>query len=107
MPRISYTVRAICTSLQQRGRFLSWLAPDHVEAVKRGGAESVRIRLYDPETPEARPVVETEYTFPSRKVFEAYLRDHAPSLRADAQKHFPPDSGITFARRIGEVCYES
>lgn len=107
MPRIAYIVRATCESVQQRGRFLSWLAPDHVEAVKRGGAESVRIRLYDPESPGGRPAVETEYTFPSRKAFETYLRDHAPALRADAQKHFPPDSGVTFERRTGEVCYES
>lgn len=107
MPRILYTVRASFPSLHVRGRFLSWLAPDHVETVKRGGADSVRITLYDPPTPDGRPALETEYTFPSRKVFEAYLRDHAPALRADGLKHFPPDSGVTFERRTGEVCYES
>lgn len=107
MPRIHYTVRATFNDLLQRGRFLSWLAPEHVEAVKRGGAESVRITLYDPASPAEHPALETEYTFPSRKAFETYLRDHAPALRADSLKHFPPESGVTFERRTGEICYES
>jgi len=107
MPTIVYTVRATCNDLAQRGRFLAWLAPDHVEAVKAGGADSVRITLYDPETPGGRPALETQYTFPSRKAFEAYLRDHAPALRADGLKHFPPESGVTFERRTGELGYAS
>ncbi|HYC70854.1 MAG TPA: hypothetical protein VEB66_06585 [Opitutaceae bacterium] len=107
MPRITYVVRASFPSLQVRGRYLSWLAPDHVEAVRRGGADSVRITLYDPASPEGRPALETEYTFPSRKAFDAYVRDHAPALRADGLKHFPPESGVTFERRVGELCYES
>lgn len=107
MPRIAYTVRATFNDVQQRGRYLSWLAPDHVEAVKRGGADSVRIRLYGPDPAGGRPALETEYTFPSRKVFDAYLRDHAPALRAEGLRHFPPESGVTLERRTGEVCYES
>jgi hypothetical protein len=75
--------------------------------VKRGGAESVRIRLYDPETPDGRPALETEYSFPSRKAFDTYVRDHAPALRADGLKHFPPESGVIFERRTAEICYES
>src|SRR3954463_8241032 len=43
MPAILYTVRATCPSLQVRGRFLSWLSPNHVADVMRGGATSVRI----------------------------------------------------------------
>jgi len=107
MPRILYTVRASFNDVQQRGRYLSWLAPDHVEAVKAGGADSVRIVLHEPETPGGRPSLETQYTFPSRAVFDAYVRNHAPALRADGLKHFPPDSGVTFERRTGELCYES
>jgi hypothetical protein len=107
MPRLVYTVRATCKDLHQRGRFLSWLAPAHVEAVKAGGADGVRITLHDGENPGDRPYVETQYSFPSRKAFDAYIRDHAPALRADGLKHFPPDSGVTFERRLGELCYES
>jgi hypothetical protein len=51
-------------------------------------------------------VVETQYVFPSRKAFDTYMRDHAPALRANAQKHFPPESGITFERQVAEIATE-
>ena len=106
MPEILYTVRATCKDAQQRGRFLSWLTPDHVLAVKAGGATAVRIVLPEREGESAPAVVETQYVFPSRKAFDAYLRDHAPALRADAMKHFPPESGVTFARQVAEIATE-
>lgn len=106
MPEILYTVRATCKDVQQRGRFLSWLTPDHVLAVKAGGATAVRIVLPEREGESAPAVVETQYVFPSRKAFDAYLRDHAPALRADAMKHFPPESGVTFARQVAEIATE-
>ncbi|HWA28581.1 MAG TPA: DUF4286 family protein [Lacunisphaera sp.] len=104
MPSILYTVRASCRDVAQRGRFLSWLAPEHLLQVKAGGATSARVVLPDRngET-DAPAVVETQYTFPSRKAFDAYLRDHAPALRADAMKHFPPESGVVFERQIAEI----
>jgi len=111
MPQILYTVRATLPTLHQRGRFLAWLVPDHVLAVKAGGAAGVRVVLPDranadatarPELAE-RAVVETQYVFPSRTAFDTYLRDHAPALRADGQKHFPPESGITYERQVAEI----
>ncbi len=124
MPEILYTVRATCKDVQQRGRFLSWLTPDHVLAVKASGATAVRIVLPLPDdrsgqTPagqqagtvsregESAPaVVETQYVFPSRKAFDTYLRDHASALRADAMQHFPPESGVVFARQVSEIATE-
>ncbi len=106
MPEILYTVRATCKDVQQRGRFLSWLTPGHVLQVKAGGATAVRIVLLDREGETAPAVVETQYAFPSRKAFDAYIRDHAPALRADALKHFPPESGVTFARQVAEIATE-
>jgi hypothetical protein len=44
--------------------------------------------------------------FPSRKAFDTYLHDHAPALRADGQKHFPPESGITYERQVAEIAAE-
>lgn len=107
MAAVLYTVRATCKDLHQCGRYLSWLAPSHVEAVKEAGASGVRIMLYRGEQPGELPYVETQYSFPSRKAFDAYVRDHAPALRADGAKHFPPESGVVFERRLGEICYES
>lgn len=106
MPRILYTVRASCPNLPTRGRFLSWLAPDHLLAVQAGGAESARVVLPDREGDPAAAVVETQYVFRSRTALDTYLRDHAPALRADGLKHFPPESGVTFARQIAEIATE-
>ncbi len=106
MPRILYTVRAACVSVHQRGRFLSWLVPDHVLAVKAGGAEGVRVVLPDRAGDGAPAIVETQYVFPTRKAFDTYLRDHAPGLRADTLKHFPPESGITVERQVAEIASE-
>ncbi len=112
MPEILYTVRATCRDVQQRGRYLAWLAPNHVLLVKAGGATAVRIVLpeqsNDPARPElsGRAVVETQYVFPSRKAFDAYLRDHAPAARADALQHFPPESGVTVERQVAEIATE-
>lgn len=106
MPAILLTVRTTCKDLPQRGRFLAWLAPNHLLEVKAGGATAVRVVLPDRESDTAPAIVETQYVFPSRKVFDSYLRDHAPALRADGLKYFPPDSGITFTRQIAEIACE-
>ncbi len=106
MPTILYTVRAACRDIPQRGRFLAWLAPNHLLQVKAGGATTVRVVLPDRGSESDRAIVETQYVFPSRKAFDTYLRDHAPALRADGQKHFPPESGITFERQVAEIACE-
>lgn len=106
MPTILYTVRASCPSKHIRGRFLAWLAPDHLLQVRAGGATAARVVLPDRENDTAPAVVETQYVFPSRKIFDTYLRDHAPALRADALKHFPPESGVTLLRQVAEIATE-
>lgn len=106
MPAILYTVWATCPSLQVRGRFLSWLSPNHIMQVIAGGAESARIVLPDRASDTAPAVVETQYVFPSRKAFDTYVRDHAPALRADGLKHFPPETGIIFERQVAEIATE-
>ena len=129
MPAILYTVRTTCPSVQVRGRYLAWLSPNHVAQVLAGGATSARIVLPDrisdpvrgepvesadrsddhaPACPELveRAIVETQYTFPSRKAFDTYVRIHAPALRADGLKHFPPESGLTYERQVAEIAAE-
>ncbi|WP_438481251.1 DUF4286 domain-containing protein [Oleiharenicola lentus] len=106
MPEILYTVRASCKDVPQRGRYLAWLSPSHVMAIREAGASAARIVLPDRETDTAAAVVETHYVFPSRKAFDTYLRDHAPALRADGLKHFPPESGITYSRQVAEIATE-
>ena len=106
MPTILYTVRTTCPNVQVRSRFLAWLSPNHVAQVMAGGATSARIVLPDRANDTVPAVVETQYVFPSRKVFDAYVRDHAPALRADGLKHFPPESGITYERQVAEIAAE-
>jgi len=106
MPRILYTVRTTLPTVPQRGRFLAWLVPDHVLAVKAGGAEGVRVVLPDRAEDGAPAVVETQYVFPTRKAFDTYLREHAPALRAELLQRFPPESGIRFERQVAEIAAE-
>jgi hypothetical protein len=106
MAKILYTVRTTCVSVQQRGRYLSWLVPDHVMAVKAAGAEGVRVVLPDLAKEDARVIVEVQYVFPSRKAFDTYGRDHAPALRADLLKHFPPGAGLAIERQVAEIASE-
>jgi hypothetical protein len=106
MPTILYTVRASCPTPEVRGRFLAWLSPNHLLQVKAGGATAARVILPDCANQSAPAVVETHYVFPSRKTFDAYIRDHAPALRADAMSHFPPESGVTFERQVAEIAME-
>jgi hypothetical protein len=106
MPAILYTVRAICPTVQLRGRYLAWLSPNHILELMKGGATGARIVLPDRASDTAPAIVETQYTFPSRKAFDDYVRLHAPALRADGLKHFPPDSGITYERQVAEIAAE-
>ena len=106
MPALLYTVRVTCPSLPVRGRFLAWLAPNHLLQVKAGGATTARVVLPDRADETGPAVVETQYTFRSRKALDTYLRDHAPALRADALKHFPSGSGVTFERQVAEIACE-
>ncbi len=106
MPKILYTVRTTVPTVSLRGRFLSWLVPGHILAVKAGGARDVRVVLPDRAAENAPATVETQYVFPSRTAFDAYLRDHAPALRAGTLKHFPPESGITYERQVAEIAAE-
>ena len=106
MPTILYTVRTTCPTSQVRGRFLSWLSPNHIMEVMQGGATGARIVLPDRASDNAPAIVETQYVFPSRKAFDEYVRDHAPALRADALKHFPPESGVTYERQVAEIAAE-
>lgn len=106
MPAILYTVRTTLPTVQQRGRYLAWLVPDHVLAVKAGGATGVRVVLPDRAHDTAPATVEVQYVFPSRADFETYVRDHAPALRADGLKRFPPESGISYERQVAEIAAE-
>ncbi|MFL5329701.1 MAG: DUF4286 family protein [Gemmataceae bacterium] len=79
--------------------WLSWLNDGHVAEVLAGGATTSQVVRLDGE-PNSFAVI---YQFPSREVFAAYERDHAPRLRAEGLRRFPTDRGVRYRRSVGEV----
>jgi hypothetical protein len=100
MPPISYTVAAIIPNESLAAEYAAWL-PGHVGDVVKAGASSGQIvRIMDP----AQPIrIESRYVFADRPAFDRYLADHAPTLRADGFKRFPPELGIQFQRQVGVI----
>jgi Domain of unknown function (DUF4286) len=105
MAVVSYTVRC-CFSGEDPGvaaRWVEWLRDSHIaEVMAHGasGAEIVRMNG-EPETFEIR------YRFPDREVFEKYIREHAPDLRADGLRRFPLELGLEYSRSDGDIVYSS
>lgn len=101
MPAIAYTVVASFPDLATRDEYIAWLEDGHIDAVIRHGAHAASIiRLTDPASPVQ---VEVRYTFSTRDLYDIYIRDHAPALRAEGLRRFPPSRGISFSRRTGEI----
>jgi len=101
-----YAVTATLPSFSVRDEYVAWLASataghGHVADVIAAGATSGEVILLDGEGP---PRVQARYTFANRDEFDAYVRDHAPRLRAEGLARFG-SWGITFERTAGEVVY--
>ncbi|HYE02477.1 MAG TPA: DUF4286 family protein [Phycisphaerales bacterium] len=101
--RIAYSVTATLPDQASADRYVAWLGSGHVAAVIAAGARSGLIVRLDPEPRDPRRRVRTWYLFASRAALEAYLRDHAPRLRAEGLAQFGPETGVAFAREIGAV----
>ncbi len=101
MTRICYMVIATLPDQATASEYTSWLEDGHVDAVVSHGAHSAMIVRLEPVS--GRPRVMTQYIFPTRELFDRYVAVHAPALRADGLKRFPPERGIAFERTIGEI----
>ena len=83
-----------------------WLEGGHLEDVIRGGALSAELSMLDPDTSGNDSVgvrVVSRYVFANRGTYEAYVRDHAPGLRALGLAKFGPSLGsrqVVFTRSI-------
>lgn len=102
MSAIAYTVKATFPDETLRGEYIAWLENGHVEAVIRGGAHSAMILKFETGA-GGKPAVETRYIFPTREVYERYVREVAPALRADGLSRFGPERGVTMERTVAEV----
>jgi hypothetical protein len=101
---VAYTVTAAFPTAAAREEFIAWLRSGHVQGVLAGGAISASVvRVDEPD----RPVrAQACYVFPNPAVFRTYLSDHAPSLREEGLRRFPPDSGVRFERQVGTIVEE-
>jgi Domain of unknown function (DUF4286) len=99
MPTIAYTVTATFDDVALATEWLRWLTGGHIAEVVAGGATAAEVVALDGD----KPTFEVRYRFPSREAFAAYERDHAPRLRAEGLRLFPPERGVAYRRTIGEV----
>ncbi len=101
MTRIAYTVTATFPDRRTADDYIRWLEDGHIDAVLERGAHSAMIvRVTEPATPIR---VETRYIFSTRAQFDRYIERHAPALREAGLERFPPTTGVTFARTVGEI----
>ncbi len=102
MSRICYMVITTLSNATVADEYVSWLEDGHVDQVVKGGADSAMIVRLDPDA-AGHPRVMTQYVFATREVFERYVSQHAPALRADGLKRFPPERGVRMERLIGTI----
>jgi len=99
MNALAYTVAASFDDPSVADEWLAWLRDGHIAEVLAAGARSAQIVRIDGE----QSSLEVRYEFASREDFAAYERDHAPRLRADGLRVFPPQRGITYRRSTGVI----
>lgn len=99
---ISYTVRVEFTGASSTlaPAWIDWMKSEHVGQVLRAGAASAEVVQLD-DMPH--PVWEARYRFHSRSALQHYLTEHAPGLRAEGIRRFPPEMGVRYSRTTGEI----
>jgi hypothetical protein len=102
MPRLAYMVIATLPHERMVAGYTAWLLGGHVQAVIAGGATVGEVIRLDPSDADRHRVM-SRYEFPSRGAFDRYVRDVAPTLRAEGLAKFGPDKGVTYQRLVGEV----
>lgn len=103
MPAIAYTVVASFPDESLCAEYAAWLQDGHIDQVLSKGGHSATLVRLDRASPGDPARLEVRYLFPTREVFDRYVEHHAPALRADGLRRFPPERGVLFVRTIGEV----
>jgi len=98
---IAYTVFATLPDEPTAREYIGWLEGGHLAAVIAGGATSAQIIRVQS---SLEPIqLEVRYLFPNQQVFDRYVAEVAPALRADGVRRFPPERGVRLERRSGVV----
>jgi len=95
----AYTVRCEIDDHAVAEEWVLWMTGEHLADVIAAGAVSADLVILDGE-PRA---FEARYAFASRDAYDAYIRDHAPRLRAEGLALFPLERGLKYLRTCGEV----
>lgn len=86
-----YCVTTTLNSLENRLSYLNWLKSGHIQAVARWAKRAEIIEIL-PENSDASSQthqifqVKSLYLFDSKEAFDLYLKEGAPSLRAEGLK---------------------
>ena len=82
-----------------RGEYLAWLHPHVAEIIALEGFTGAQIlEVVDPPPSAGTARFCVQYRLTGTDALEAYLRDHAPRLRADGIARF--GSGMRASRRV-------
>jgi hypothetical protein len=98
MAEVLYTVAVTFPRLEMVDDWIRWLCDGHVADVLAGGATQAEIVRID----GSSLTYEVRYRFPSCQHFDAYEREHAPRLREEGRRLFPPEQGVVYQRTVGE-----
>ena len=99
MTPLLYSIVVTLPDAQTAERWLRWLRDGHIAEVLAGGARAAEIVQVE----GPAHCYEVRYRFPGRDAFARYERDHAPRLRAEGLRLFPPEKGVTYRRAVGLV----
>jgi len=98
----SYTVACTFDDPAVAAEWIAWLRDEHLKDVCDAGALDAEVIRCDVAT-DSKSRCEVRYHFESKAAFDAYVRDHAPRLREEGLKRFPPERGLGYERATGEV----
>src|SRR5947208_15042207 len=101
--QVAYTVTVAFADAAVADEWLAWLFPDHLRAVLAAGAADAEVVEVD----GPQRTFEVRYHFASREALARYEQDHAPRLRAEGLRLFPPERGITYRPTTGEPSWTS
>lgn len=98
-----YTVSATFSTASLAQEWIAWMRDEHATQVIAAGALSAEVVRLDCQDASDSIRCCVQYEFASRVEYERYIQDHAPRLRSDGLRLFPPERGIQYVRSAGEV----
>lgn len=100
---IAYTVVCNFTNSAVAEDWIAWLRDEHLAEVIVAGALDAEVIRIEGDSQSSLIRCEARYHFADRESFATYEREHAPRLRAEGLKRFPPALGLSYERCLGLV----